>query len=187
MPMIVVPQEQYNEMYRNVTSGVPVKVQLDVQNRFINTDLNAYNTLGDIRGSDKPDEYVMIGAHLDSWHYGNGATDNAAGSIVMMEAMRILRKSRPSPKTNHPDRLMERRGRGDLRLARMDHKTPRARPTNFCVSESGQWNRQDPRHMGSVECEGDTDIRAGSVAVQGSGSGRGAARKYGQHGPRVVR
>ena len=91
VPMIVVPQEQYNEMYRNVTSGVPVKVQLDVQNRFINTDLDAYNTLGDIRGSDKRDEYLMIGAHLDSWHYGNGATDNAAGSIVMMEAMRILK------------------------------------------------------------------------------------------------
>ncbi|MDQ6736362.1 MAG: M20/M25/M40 family metallo-hydrolase [Gemmatimonadota bacterium] len=91
VPMIVVPQEQYNEMYRNVTSGVPVNVQLDVQNRFINTDLDAYNTLGDIRGSDKRDEYVMIGAHLDSWHYGNGATDNAAGSIVMMEAMRILK------------------------------------------------------------------------------------------------
>ena len=92
VPMIVVPQEQYNEMYRNVTSGVPVKVQLGVRNRFLNDDMLAYNTIGDIRGSDRPDEYVMIGAHLDSWHYGNGATDNAAGSIVMMEAMRILKK-----------------------------------------------------------------------------------------------
>ncbi|MDQ2888983.1 MAG: M20/M25/M40 family metallo-hydrolase [Gemmatimonadota bacterium] len=91
VPTIIIAQELYNEMYRNVTSGVPVKVQLDVQNRFLTEDLNAYNTLGDIRGSDKADEYVMIGAHLDSWHFGNGATDNAAGSIVMMEAMRILR------------------------------------------------------------------------------------------------
>ncbi len=91
VPTIVIAQELYNEMYRNVMSGVPVKVQLNVQNRFLTSDLNAYNTLGDIRGSDKPDEYVMIGAHLDSWHYGNGATDNAAGSIVMMEAMRILK------------------------------------------------------------------------------------------------
>ena len=91
VPTIVIAQEQYNEMYRNVTSGVPVKVQLDVKNRFLTSDLNAYNTLGEIRGTDKADEYVMIGAHLDSWHYGNGATDNAAGSIVMMEAMRILK------------------------------------------------------------------------------------------------
>ena len=91
VPTVIVPQEQYNEMYRNVTSGVPVKVQLNVQNRFLTDDLNAYNTLGDIRGTDKPDEYVMIGAHLDSWHYGNGATDNAAGTVVMMEAMRILK------------------------------------------------------------------------------------------------
>jgi hypothetical protein len=91
VPTIVIAQEQYNEMYRNVSSGVPVKVELNVQNRFLNADLNAYNTLGDIRGTDKADEYVMIGAHLDSWHYGNGATDNAAGSIVMMEAMRILK------------------------------------------------------------------------------------------------
>jgi carboxypeptidase Q len=91
VPNVIIPQEQYNEMYRNVTDGVPVKVQLDVQNRFLTDDLNAYNTLGDIRGTDKPDEYVMIGAHLDSWHYGNGATDNAAGTVVMMEAMRILK------------------------------------------------------------------------------------------------
>ena len=91
VPNVIVQQEQYNEMYRNVTSGVPVTVQLNVQNRFLTDDLNAYNTLGDIRGTDKPDEYVMIGAHLDSWHYGNGATDNAAGTVVMMEAMRILK------------------------------------------------------------------------------------------------
>jgi hypothetical protein len=97
-PNIVVEQEQYNEMYRDITSGTPVKVQLDVQNKFLTTDLNAYNTLGEIRGIDKPDEYVMIGAHLDSWHYGSGATDNAAGSIVMMEAMRILKTLNLHPK-----------------------------------------------------------------------------------------
>ena len=91
VPTVIIAQEQYNEIYRNVTNGVPVRVQLNVQNRFLTDDLNAYNTLGDIRGTDKPDEYVMIGAHLDSWHYGTGATDNAAGSVVMMEAMRILK------------------------------------------------------------------------------------------------
>lgn len=91
VPDVIIQQEQYNQLYRNVSNGIPVKVELNVQNKFLNNDLNAYNTLGDIRGTDKPDEYVMIGAHLDSWHFGNGATDNAAGTIVMMEAMRILK------------------------------------------------------------------------------------------------
>ncbi|HEY5085759.1 MAG TPA: M20/M25/M40 family metallo-hydrolase [Gemmatimonadaceae bacterium] len=91
VPTVIIQQEQYNQIYRNVTSGVPVAIQLNVQNKFLTSDLNAYNTLGDIRGTDKADEYVMIGAHLDSWHYANGATDNGAGTIVMMEAMRILK------------------------------------------------------------------------------------------------
>jgi hypothetical protein len=98
VPTVIIAQEQYNEIYRNVRSGIPVKVQLNVQNRFLANDLNAYNTLGDIRGSDRPDEYVMIGAHLDSWHFGNGATDNAAGSVVMMEAMRILKALNLKPR-----------------------------------------------------------------------------------------
>jgi len=90
-PELVVAGEQYNQMYRNVQRGIPVEVEIDVQNRFFDEDLQGYNTLGDIPGSDLADEYVMIGAHLDSWHYGTGATDDGAGSIVMMEAMRILK------------------------------------------------------------------------------------------------
>ena len=78
-------------MYRNVMAGIPVRVEIDVRNRFLDEDLNAYNTLADIPGTDVANEYVMLGAHLDSWHSGTGATDNGAGSIVMMEAMRILK------------------------------------------------------------------------------------------------
>jgi Zn-dependent M28 family amino/carboxypeptidase len=58
----------------------------------------SYNTVADIPGGDLADEYVMIGAHLDSWHYGTGATDNGAGSIVMMEAMRILKTLGVTPR-----------------------------------------------------------------------------------------
>jgi len=90
LPELVVSQEQYGQIYRNVSHGVPVTIQVEVENRFYDDDLLAYNTLGDLPGSDKPDELVMLGAHLDSWHLGTGATDNAAGSLVMMEAMRIL-------------------------------------------------------------------------------------------------
>ncbi len=90
-PELNVAGEQYNQIFRNVQRGIPVELEIDVQNRFFSEDLQSYNTLGDIPGSDLADEYVMIGAHLDSWHYGTGATDDGAGSVVMMEAMRILK------------------------------------------------------------------------------------------------
>jgi carboxypeptidase Q len=90
-PALVVSIEQYGQIYRNVKRGVPVRIELNVQNQFHTTDTKGYNTLADLPGTDKADEYVMLGAHLDSWHAGQGATDNAAGSIVMMEAMRILK------------------------------------------------------------------------------------------------
>ena len=91
IPELMVSQEQYAQIYRNVERGVDVRVELNVQNRFTSGDTKAYNTLADLPGSDKADEYVMLGGHLDSWHYGTGAMDNAAGSVVMMEALRILK------------------------------------------------------------------------------------------------
>ena len=89
-PELVVAAEQYNQIYRNVARGLPVELEINIQNRFYDNDLMAYNTLAEIPGTDLADEYVMIGGHLDSWHYGTGATDNGAGSVVMMEAIRIL-------------------------------------------------------------------------------------------------
>lgn len=91
LPELNVAGEQYNQMYRNVQRGIPVEVEIDVQNQFFSDDLQSYNTLGDIPGSDLADEFVMIGAHLDSWHYGTGATDDGSGTVVMMEAIRILK------------------------------------------------------------------------------------------------
>jgi carboxypeptidase Q len=90
LPSLVVSHDQYGQMWRNATHGVPVRVEINVQNRFLTDDLKSYNTLADLPGTDLAHEYVMIGAHLDSWHTGTGATDNAAGSVIMMEAMRIL-------------------------------------------------------------------------------------------------
>lgn len=91
IPHVALSREQYNQIYRNVQAGVPVELEMMVENTFFEDDLQQYNALGDIPGSDKADEYVMLGAHLDSWHMGGGATDNAAGSVVMMEALRILK------------------------------------------------------------------------------------------------
>jgi carboxypeptidase Q len=95
LPTVIVSAEHYGRMARTLERGVPVKVELDVRNRFYDDDLGSFNVLAEIPGSDraKKDEVVMIGAHFDSWHTGTGATDNAAGSAVMMEAMRILKAS----------------------------------------------------------------------------------------------
>jgi len=83
--------EHYGRIWRTLEKKVPVTLQMDIDNKFYDTDLNAFNIAGEIPGTDKADELVMIGAHFDSWHTGTGATDNAAGSAVMMEAMRILK------------------------------------------------------------------------------------------------
>jgi carboxypeptidase Q len=91
LPQLVVSAEQYGQIYRNVERGIPIQLEVNVQNQFHRGDLKAYNILADIPGSDKADEYVMIGGHLDSWYMGTGAVDNAAGCLVMMEAMRILK------------------------------------------------------------------------------------------------
>jgi carboxypeptidase Q len=89
-PELVVSQEQYGQIYRDLERSIPVHLEIEVRNEFYDDDLQAYNTLGDIPGSDLADEYVMLGGHLDSWYAGTGAADNAAGCVVMMEAVRIL-------------------------------------------------------------------------------------------------
>ena len=91
VPQIVLAAEHYNRLARILEKNIPVTLELDVRNTFYDADLNAFNVVAEIPGTDRPDELVMIGAHFDSWHGGTGATDNAAGSAVMMEAMRILK------------------------------------------------------------------------------------------------
>ncbi|HEY7292694.1 MAG TPA: M20/M25/M40 family metallo-hydrolase [Vicinamibacterales bacterium] len=85
--------EHYGRIWRTLEKNVPVTLMMDIDNKFYDQDLNAFNVVGELPGSDKADELVMIGAHFDSWHTATGATDNAAGSAVMMEAMRILKAS----------------------------------------------------------------------------------------------
>jgi len=90
---IVLAVEQYGRIWRTLEKKVPVTLQIDADNKFFDADLNAFNIVADLPGADKADEVVMLGAHFDSWHTGTGATDNAAGSAVMMEAMRLLKTS----------------------------------------------------------------------------------------------
>jgi hypothetical protein len=83
--------EHYNRIVRLMEHKIPVKLQFNIQNELFENDLDSMNVIAEIPGNKKKDEIVMLGAHLDSWHGGTGATDNAAGSAVVMEAARILK------------------------------------------------------------------------------------------------
>jgi carboxypeptidase Q len=90
-PQLVIAAEHYNRIFRMREKKIPVSLEIDVDNRFYDDDLNSFNIVGEIRGTDLAHEVVMLGAHFDSWHSATGATDNAAGCAVMLEAMRILK------------------------------------------------------------------------------------------------
>ena len=90
-PQVVVAVEHYGRIARTLARNIPVTLEMAIQNTFDTANLNAFNIVAEIPGTDKADEIVMLGAHFDSWHSGTGATDNAAGSAVMMEAARILK------------------------------------------------------------------------------------------------
>jgi Zn-dependent M28 family amino/carboxypeptidase len=93
LPSLVVAIEHYSRIARLLEKGLPVKLEINIQNRFYEDDSLGYNVVAEIPGTDKKlkDEVVMLGGHLDSWHAGTGATDNAAGCAVAMEAVRILK------------------------------------------------------------------------------------------------
>lgn len=82
--------EHYNRIARMVDAGEKVTMTVDLAVEFQDADPMAYNTIAEIPGTDKADEIVMLGGHIDSWQAGTGATDNGAGCAVMMEAVRIL-------------------------------------------------------------------------------------------------
>ncbi len=92
-PIIALAPEPYARISRLVENGVPVELELDIEASFHESDLKGYNVVAEIpgRSKKKKDEIVMIGAHLDSWHGATGATDNAAGCAIVLEAMRILK------------------------------------------------------------------------------------------------
>jgi hypothetical protein len=92
-PQLAVATEHYNRIARLVGRGQAVSLEIDVRNTFHDTDLNMFNIVAEIPGTDKAGEVVMLGAHFDSWHAGTGSVDNASGSAVMLEAMRILKQS----------------------------------------------------------------------------------------------
>ena len=93
VPQLTVAVEHYNRMMRLLELGIPVTLDMQLGVAFFEDDPMEYNITGEIRGTDPAigEEIVMVGGHYDSWHAGTGATDNASGSAVMMEVMRILK------------------------------------------------------------------------------------------------
>jgi len=90
-PSVALEIEQYNRIARLIEKKIPVTLEFDIQNKFLDDDQDSFNVTGELPGTTKKDELVMLGAHLDSWTGGTGATDNGAGSAVVLEAMRILK------------------------------------------------------------------------------------------------
>jgi len=90
VPTVVMRNEDYGRIWRLLDGGRAVELEFDIVNHTYPEGRTNYNTIAEIPGSDKADEVVMLGGHLDSWHAATGATDNAIGCAVMMEAARIL-------------------------------------------------------------------------------------------------
>jgi carboxypeptidase Q len=90
VPTVILRNDDYGRIERLLADGDDVKVQFNIVNRLYPEGMTSYNAVAEIPGSDKADEVVMLGGHLDSWHAATGATDNAIGSSIMMEAARLI-------------------------------------------------------------------------------------------------
>lgn len=90
IPTVVMSNEDFGRITRILNDGTDVTLEFNIVNRVYPEGATSYNTIAEIRGSDKADEIIMLGGHLDSWHAATGATDNAIGCTIMMEAARIL-------------------------------------------------------------------------------------------------
>ena len=97
IPTVDVALEDYGLLYRLLASGKPPRIQVMADSKETGT-APTYNSIAEIKGIEKPAEYVMLSTHFDSWDGGTGATDNGTGTLVMMEAMRILKLVYPNPK-----------------------------------------------------------------------------------------
>jgi carboxypeptidase Q len=84
-------------LYRLTENGEKPKITIQTESKELGV-VPTFNIVGEIKGTEKPNEYVMLSAHFDSWDGGTGATDNGTGTLTMMEAMRILKKVYPHPK-----------------------------------------------------------------------------------------
>jgi hypothetical protein len=145
-PALVMAAEHYNRLSRLMEDKQEVELEIDVQATFHDADAMAYNTVAEIPGTDKADEVVMLGAHLDSWHAGTGATDNAAGCAVVMEAVRILKALGVKPRRTIRVALWtgEEQGLLGSRAYVQEHLASRPVPQDPDERELGAWRARGP-------------------------------------------
>jgi acetylornithine deacetylase/succinyl-diaminopimelate desuccinylase-like protein len=98
LPTVILSNEGYGRIARLIADGHDVTLEFTIQNRVYPNAQTSYNAIAEIPGTDKADEVVMLGGHLDSWHAATGATDNAIGCAIMMEAVRILQAVGAKPR-----------------------------------------------------------------------------------------
>jgi hypothetical protein len=90
-PTVALTPEHYNRIARLLAHHIPAQLEFDIQAEFLTGSTDSFNVVGEIPGTTRKDEIVMVGAHLDSWHGGTGATDNATGCSAAIESLRILK------------------------------------------------------------------------------------------------
>ncbi|HEY8020266.1 MAG TPA: M20/M25/M40 family metallo-hydrolase [Thermoanaerobaculia bacterium] len=145
VPSLVMASEPYDTILRLVADDRPVELEIDVDAQFYDDAETAYDTVAEIPGGDKRGELVMAGAHLDSWHAGTGATDNAAGCAVVMEAVRILKAVGAKPRRTVRVALWtgEEQGLLGSRYYVKDHFAARPEPTDPAQKALPEFLRDD--------------------------------------------
>jgi len=138
-PAAFLGREDYLQLLRLLESGSPVEVELNLQGSFSGKPVEVYNTVAEITGTEKPDEAVILGAHLDSWDLGTGATDNGTGSMAVLEAARALQKLGVKPKRTIRFVLFsgEEQGLNGSKAYVQAHKDELGRISGVLVHDSG--------------------------------------------------
>jgi carboxypeptidase Q len=160
LPQVGMAAEHYNRIVRMLQAGEKVKIETNIAVEWQDTDLNGYNTVAEIPGSDPTlkEEIVMLGGHMDSWHAGTGATDNAAGCAVTMEAVRIIQTLGLKP-------------RRTIRIALWSGEEQGLLGSRAYVAQ----------HFGKMESQ--TATAAGTPASSGNGTANGTSRGTGASAP----
>jgi carboxypeptidase Q len=138
VPTVSITRENHALLSRLLEGG-PVEVELNIQNSFSDKPVEVYNTVAEIRGTEKPDEVVIVGGHLDSWDLGTGATDNGTGSMAVLEAARALQKLGVKPKRTIRFVLFtgEEQGLNGSRAYVKAHKNELEKISGVLVHDSG--------------------------------------------------
>ncbi len=136
VPTLVMAAEPYERIVRLVERDVPVELELDVDAEFQTADTKAYNVVAEIPGTDRKDEVVMVGGHLDAWHAATGATDNGAGVAVAMEAVRILEAAGLKPRRTVRIALWSGEEQGEIGSNAYVHEHLADRPENSDPDEA---------------------------------------------------